>query len=218
MKKFTLIELLVVVAIIGILASLLLPSLGVAREKTKRAVCKSNIKQIGVAMTMYGDNNNGKLPVSTDWATTIKDPSGGLRQMGYFYEYLKVVEIFYCPGMPNTSIGGYNFSLEGNRNVWENNSGWVQAAYSYRKYSDDRNYSLSVLDSETSIITDGHHELWGDRFGTFLHTSDGFNSMYGDTSISWVPDPSQYTISTNWTNVAISLNDTAVWNVLFDRE
>ncbi|MCM8533243.1 MAG: type II secretion system GspH family protein, partial [Lentisphaeraceae bacterium] len=46
-KNFTLIELLVVVAILGVLMSLLLPSLGKAREKTKAAVCLSNFKQVG---------------------------------------------------------------------------------------------------------------------------------------------------------------------------
>ena len=75
-RKFTLLELLVVIAIIGILASMLLPSLQNAREKTKRAVCKSNLKQIGTAMTMYGDDSDGLLPVSTDWATTILNWAG----------------------------------------------------------------------------------------------------------------------------------------------
>lgn len=61
-KKFTLIELLVVVAIIGILTSLLLPALGKAREKAKIAVCKSNLKQIGTAVAMYVDDNDGYYP------------------------------------------------------------------------------------------------------------------------------------------------------------
>ncbi len=57
MKKFTLIELLVVVAIIGILASLLMPSLAKAREVTKRAVCASNQKQIGIYLINYVDSD-----------------------------------------------------------------------------------------------------------------------------------------------------------------
>lgn len=62
MKKFTLIELLVVVAIIGILASLLMPSLSKAREVTKRAVCASNQKQIGLYFINYVDSD-----LDTQW-------------------------------------------------------------------------------------------------------------------------------------------------------
>ena len=63
MKKFTLIELLVVVAIIGILASILMPSLTKAREKAYMAVCLSNVKQIGTAAIVYGGDYDSSLPV-----------------------------------------------------------------------------------------------------------------------------------------------------------
>ena len=58
MKKFTLVELLIVVAIIGILMSLLLPSLMRAREVTKTAVCLSNNAQINQAMQVYVSKND----------------------------------------------------------------------------------------------------------------------------------------------------------------
>jgi len=61
-NKFTLIELLVVVAIIGILASLLLPTLGKARKKSQQAVCKSQFKQLGTASIMYADDNDDHMP------------------------------------------------------------------------------------------------------------------------------------------------------------
>ena len=61
MKKFTLIELLVVVAIIGILVTLLVPSLNNARFKAQDAVCLSNIKQSYNMSYMYAENNNDHL-------------------------------------------------------------------------------------------------------------------------------------------------------------
>ncbi|MCM8538928.1 MAG: type II secretion system GspH family protein [Lentisphaeraceae bacterium] len=152
MRKFTLIELLVVVAIIGILASMLLPSLGKAREKAKTAVCVSNLSQINKALQMYLMGSDDRMPYTT----------GAVRDK--------------WPSFLDTFVGGPAFTAPTDLKFTNQSSIWNGCPNTFTPWTPnfrDCNYagvfpsssqwfrgSTSIISdpSNSTIFTEGNHE------------------------------------------------------------
>lgn len=122
-RRFSLIELLVTIAVIAILAGLLLPALNAAREKGRGIACMANLKQIGMFLLSYADDNDSWSPQAID--TAFQSGSGTITQtwqdrlMFYYMPNIpvsnlhhvetkdgkrKIRPIFACPGVGNAEF------------------------------------------------------------------------------------------------------------------
>ncbi|WDE99382.1 prepilin-type N-terminal cleavage/methylation domain-containing protein [Lentisphaera profundi] len=205
MKKFTLIEVLVVVAIIGILASLLLPSLKNSRKSAQSASCKNNLKQMTLAFYSYADDNNDHIPYAT-WKWSWQD---------FIYDYLsnntlsdaekaantwpsdKALDVFVCPGARHDLIGDNGFALSNYIMPAANsrsNSSRVSNWYHPSANPETESRSLSFYPKPSELIHlseyDGESEGWryqgfwntvikpdhqGDPRGNGFHQNDSIN-------------------------------------------
>ena len=118
-KAFTLIELLVVIAIIAVLMGVLMPALGMARKQAWQSVCQSNLRQIGVAASMYAEDNDQAVP---------RGARGGPNESIWFNAFMPFlahakhkrdyqdVKIYRCPAYPDKRqtvcyvINGWQFA------------------------------------------------------------------------------------------------------------
>ena len=176
MKKFTLIELLVVIAIIAILAAMLLPALSAARERARTASCVSNIKNLGLGIVMYANDNEDYVPLN-------RNAGGGAAYYGkagmdcypeVIRNYIGLpdmterqwadgsISLLSCPSMPGVYMLGINYWISGVNGKKENLAEWP-----LRKISDN-------IFHDPSKVVSNHCYKTGSNYSTGK-TASGFN-------------------------------------------
>jgi len=176
-KGFTLIELLVVIAIIGILAGILLPVLSRARESARKTQCMSNVKQIGMGLIMYANENSETFPSST-----ATNPA--MASLNLLYDtYISDNKVFNCPS--DTSVtaalnAGMSVSTSGGTEAFTQ----TQCSYGY-----DRSHTQAD-DADVALLADRPPAGTPDSTTSSAnHNGRGQNVVYVDGHAEFVNSP-----------------------------
>lgn len=190
-RGFSLLELIVVLAITMLLASLLMPALSKFRANVHRVISASNMRQVGIALSMYAEDNNESLPYSrllalghpeelmaahTGAAPNAWDGMGLLFQQ----DYCRASEVFYAPSHRG------NHPLERYRPEWSAPSGTMRiyTNYHYAGHEDwETGRKRSLRDGEELVVVSD-----GLRTREDLNHDNGLNMLHGDLAVRWRKD------------------------------
>ena len=227
MRKFSLLELLIVIAIIAILLSLLLPSLSSAREKTKRAVCLSNLSQSHKANQTYAYNNDNILPPGNAVLDTAQGVDSVYRfatQMAFgmaipFHDgTIDTPDYFYCPSWEHPFMRKNKLNGNG-RHGGYNDVGFpaptmhYMTSYNYRGIFDGETRAPNPLYDDSSVSYMGDH--WTNDWGQYVHVREGFNILYVDGHAKFNHDKTQTVFTANVSHTNDAVQDQH-WQLFFE--
>ena len=193
-RKFTLLELLIVIAVIALLLSLLLPSLGRAREKAKRYLCMSNLNQLYKFALVDSKKNKDRI-LAYYGRTGVKQSNyfvskgSSFYNFGYLYKTFEdeIVDVFYCPSETASWM-----LHDTSNNPWPPPVSGANVRTSYNMYPTkflSSNNSLMKNLPRVQVEMDGK-PLYTDSFikASSLDSRhvDGINVLYIDGAVKWV--------------------------------
>lgn len=193
-RGFTLVELLVVIGIIAVLISLLLPSLGRAREQARRTACLSNLRQVHQAFMLYALQHRDQVPLGYRRAKQYNSMLYSATASKYvLFGHLLQARLlsdgraFYCPSEVNPA-----FQYDTPQNPWPRDSavnpaGNIQLGYSLRPEMEIPDTLVGTLPRLTSfksraIVAD----LTSARTRIDTRHVRGMNTLFGDGSATWI--------------------------------
>jgi prepilin-type N-terminal cleavage/methylation domain-containing protein/prepilin-type processing-associated H-X9-DG protein len=186
-KIFTLVELLVVIAIIGILATLLLPSLAKSRDKARTIVCANSMKQLGSAFMGYADDYNGNAIDTVPTANNIFGPvySSTINQtLCPYLNYPAQTTLTGIPPAPSSlwSAGRIDGTFNNSKN---NNTGGPNPSYGmnifFRATAAPGNYKYSGM---LSRIKSSSLRIVFVEATSLIDSNTGPGYIYGNNQIS----------------------------------